>query len=39
MICAPRDPLSCNKTSFIQSQRADVGVGCGPGGPPHEASN
>jgi hypothetical protein len=34
----PQDPLLCGEMSFIQSQRADEGVGCGPGGPPHEAS-
>src|ERR1039458_6370330 len=24
------------KSRFIQTQQADVGVGCGPGGPPHQ---
>ena len=33
----PLDPLFRNEISFIQSQQADVGVGCGPGGPPHNA--
>jgi hypothetical protein len=30
------DPLFCDKVSFNQSRRADVGVGRGPRGPPHE---
>jgi hypothetical protein len=34
----PQDPLFCNELSFIESQRADVGVGRGPGGPPHKSS-
>jgi hypothetical protein len=32
----PLDPLFCNEMSLIESQRADQGVGCGPGGPPHK---
>jgi hypothetical protein len=28
----PQDPLLYSEMSFIQSQRADEGVGCGPGG-------
>jgi hypothetical protein len=28
----PLDPLLCNEISLIESQRADQGVGCGPGG-------
>jgi hypothetical protein len=36
----PLDPLFCNEISLIESQRADQGVGCGPGGggPPHKLS-
>ena len=34
----PQDPLFCYEMNFIQSQRADEGVGCGPGGPPHTTS-
>jgi hypothetical protein len=34
----PLDPLLCNEISLIESQRADEGVGCGPGGPPHKLS-
>jgi len=32
----PPGPLLCNEISLIESQRADQGVGCGPGGPPHK---
>jgi hypothetical protein len=35
---APLDPLFGNEISLIESQRADEGVGCGPGGPPHKLS-
>ncbi len=31
----PLDPLLASEIRFIQTQQADVGVGCGPGGPPH----
>jgi hypothetical protein len=31
-------PLFCSEMSLIESQRADEGVGCGPGGPPHKVS-
>jgi hypothetical protein len=34
----PLDPLFCNEINLIESQRADQGVGCGPGGPPHKLS-
>ena len=34
----PLDPLFCNEISLIESQRADEGVGRGPGGPPHKLS-
>ena len=30
----PLDPLLASEIRFIQTQQADVGVGCGPGGPP-----
>ena len=30
----PLDPLLANEISFIQTEQADEGVGCGPGGPP-----
>ena len=29
------DPLLVNEINFIQTKKADEGVGCGPGGPPH----
>jgi hypothetical protein len=32
---SPLDPLLASEIRFIQTQQADVGVGCGPGGPPH----
>jgi hypothetical protein len=32
----PLDPLLASEIRFIQTQQADVGVGCGPGGPPKE---
>ena len=32
----PLDPLLASEIRFIQTQQADVGVGCGPGGPPHQ---
>ena len=35
----PLDPLFCNEMSFIQSRRADPGVGCGPGGTALQKSN
>ena len=39
LVCAgPLDPLLCNEISLIESQRADEGVGCGPGGQPHKES-
>ena len=31
----PLDPLYANAISLIQTEQADEGVGCGPGGPPH----
>ena len=31
----PLDPLFANEISFIHAVQADGGVGCGPGGPPH----
>jgi hypothetical protein len=31
----PPDPLFGSKLSLIHTQEADGGVGCGPGGPPH----
>jgi hypothetical protein len=31
----PLDPLLVNEINFIQTKKADEGVGCGPGGPPH----
>ena len=31
----PLDPLLASEISFLQTQQADEGVGCGPGGPPH----
>jgi len=31
----PLDPLFANEIRFIHDARADGGVGCGPGGPPH----
>jgi hypothetical protein len=31
----PLDPLFDNEISIIETRQADVGVGCGPGGPPH----
>jgi hypothetical protein len=34
----PLDPLFRNEMSLLRSQRADEGVGCGPGGPPHKVS-
>jgi hypothetical protein len=34
----PLDPLFASDISFIYDARADEGVGCGPGGPPHKAS-
>ena len=33
----PPDPLLDNAISIIKIRPADVGVGCGPGGPPYEA--
>jgi hypothetical protein len=33
----PLDPLFGNEFRFFQTQQADEGVGCGPGGPPHQA--
>src|ERR1035438_1084084 len=32
----PLDPLLASEIRFIQTQQTDVGVGCGPGGPPHQ---
>ena len=32
----PPDPLFANEITFIQTRRADEGVGCAPGGPPHQ---
>jgi len=31
----PLDPLSADEIGFIYAVKADGGVGCGPGGPPH----
>src|ERR1035437_6942448 len=31
----PLDPLFAIEVSFIHAVQADGGVGCGPGGPPH----
>jgi hypothetical protein len=31
----PLDPLFANEISLIHAVQADGGVGCGPGGPPH----
>jgi hypothetical protein len=31
----PQDPPPPVEISFLQTQQADEGVGCGPGGPPH----
>jgi hypothetical protein len=32
----PLDPLCANAINLIQTEQADEGVGCGPGGPPHQ---
>jgi hypothetical protein len=34
----PLDPLLAGAISFIYTKQADGGVGCGPGGPPHNAA-
>ncbi len=31
----PLDPLLTNEGGFMRTAHADGGVGCGPGGPPH----
>ena len=32
----PLDPLFADEISCTQTKQADEGVGCGPGGPPHQ---